>query len=113
VRALLCLLFLIDPNSIHVKTYGLTPGAERILTSTQTLSQALFDKIMEVNLNPLSGSPDKETETAFYIDGAFASGSRPGVYPIRIDDNTANGALLADCFLITSKDGSSAEAPGR
>ncbi|MBV6663651.1 hypothetical protein KV572_22100 [Pseudomonas yamanorum] len=195
----------IDPNSIHVKTYGQKPGAERILTSTQTLSQALFDKIMEVNLNALTGLPDKETETAFYIDapdggaqrkleprcslltiaqniatrlpialssywkkppsglgsqaprqeqllalhrqmlsteaalrvedgtlshpgkqlidtafqyptlaareGAFASGSRPGVYPIRINDNTPNGALLAGCFLITSKDGSSAEAP--
>ncbi|MGQ7862003.1 dermonecrotic toxin domain-containing protein [Pseudomonas sp. 32A] len=195
----------IDPNSIHVKTYGQKPGAERILTSTQTLSQALFDKIMEVNLNALTGSPDKEVEAAFYVDApdggaqrklephcslltiaqniatrlpialssywkkppsgtgsqaprqeqllalhrqmlsteaalrvedgtlshpgkqlidaafqyptlaareaAFASGSRPGVYPIRIDDNTPNGALLAGCFLITNKDGSSAEAP--
>lgn len=195
----------IDPNSIHVKTYGQKPGAERILTSTQTLSQALFDKIMEVNLNALTGSPDKEVEAAFYVDApdggaqrklephgslltiaqniatrlpialssywkkppsgpgsqaprqeqllalhrqmlsteaalrvedgtlshpgkqlidaafqyptlaareaAFASGSRPGVYPIRIDDNTPNGALLAGCFLITRKDGSSAEAP--
>ncbi|MGF6094249.1 dermonecrotic toxin domain-containing protein [Pseudomonas sp. 18175] len=41
----------------------------------------------------------------------FPSGARPGVYPIRVDDNTPNGALLAGCFLISSSDGSTAGSP--
>ncbi|MGZ9704971.1 dermonecrotic toxin domain-containing protein [Pseudomonas sp. GNP013] len=40
---------------------------------------------------------------------AFAPESRPGVYPLLINDNSASGARLAGAWLVTSKEGS---APG-
>lgn len=200
----------IDPDVILVNTYRTQPPAEPVLISTQTLSQALINKVAQIHVNAVTGSPNAEehgadTQIVFYnngpaggaqntlehqgslltlaqniatrfpealssywnrspegpfkqpsrlaqllglhrqmlsteaalrfedgtlsetgkklIDTAFQyptlevrerelpAGDRPGVYPIRIDDNCANGALLAGCFLITRSDGSSAEAP--
>lgn len=200
----------IDPNIIHVNTYRKQPPAEPVLISTQILSEALLEKVAQVHINAVTGTPNTEEhsadiQTGFYIDGpagapqtrlehqgslltlahdiatrfsgalssywkrspvgspkqpsrsaqllalhrqmlsteaalrvedgtlseagkklidtAFQyptlearerelpAGDRPGVYPIRIDDNSANGAFLAGCFLITRSDGSSAEAP--
>lgn len=42
---------------------------------------------------------------------AFPNGSRVGVYPITVDDNTPNGARLAGAFMITATDGSQATEP--
>ncbi|PRA21285.1 membrane-targeted effector domain-containing toxin [Pseudomonas poae] len=42
---------------------------------------------------------------------AFADGARPGVYPLTLDDGTAQGALMAGTFLITQTDGSFATPP--
>ncbi|MBN2977282.1 dermonecrotic toxin domain-containing protein [Pseudomonas lactucae] len=44
-------------------------------------------------------------------EAAFPAGARPGVYPLTIDDGTPNGASLAGAFMITARDGSSAQAP--
>ncbi|TFY86291.1 hypothetical protein DYL59_22745 [Pseudomonas kairouanensis] len=41
----------------------------------------------------------------------FPDGTRPGVYPLTIDDGTERGALLAGTFLITQTDGSFATPP--
>ncbi|WP_156421245.1 dermonecrotic toxin domain-containing protein [Pseudomonas libanensis] len=200
----------IDPNIILVNTYRQQPPAEPVLISTQTLSEALLHKVVQVYRDAITGTPNAEehgadTQTDFYINGpagdaqtklehqgslltlakniatrfpealssywnrppegsfkqpsrlaqlsalhrqmlsteaalrfedgtlsetgkklidtAFQyptlearerelpAGDRPGVYPIRVDDNSPNGALLAGCFLITRSDGSSAEAP--
>lgn len=42
---------------------------------------------------------------------AFANGSRVGVYPLTVDDNTPSGARLAGAFMITASDGSQATEP--
>ena len=42
---------------------------------------------------------------------AFADGTRPGVYPLTLDDGTEHGALMAGTFLITQTDGSFATPP--
>lgn len=44
-------------------------------------------------------------------ESKLSAGSRPGVYPITIDDGTVQGAAFAGAFMITSKDGSSASTP--
>jgi len=44
-------------------------------------------------------------------ESKLPDGSRPGVYPITIDDGTLQGAAFAGAFMITSKDGSSASTP--
>lgn len=44
-------------------------------------------------------------------ESKLPDGSRPGVYPITIDDGTVQGAAFAGAFMITSKDGSSASTP--
>lgn len=42
---------------------------------------------------------------------ALNVGARPGVYPITLDNNTEQGAVLAGAFMITRQDGSSATPP--
>lgn len=44
-------------------------------------------------------------------EASYTPGSRFGVYPISIDDNTANGAHLAGAFMITTRDGSQGSEP--
>ncbi|MEB0109575.1 membrane-targeted effector domain-containing toxin [Pseudomonas sp. MH9.3] len=41
----------------------------------------------------------------------ISAGSRPGVYPLRINDNTETGSLLPGAFIITASDGSSSSVP--
>ncbi|MGA9701664.1 dermonecrotic toxin domain-containing protein [Pseudomonas sp.] len=42
---------------------------------------------------------------------AFSDGARPGLYPIRVNDNTETGSLLPGAFMITTSDGSSSSSP--
>lgn len=72
---------------------------------------------LRVTDGTLSGASKKLIDSALRYptlaarEAAFPAGSRPGVYPITVDDCTPNGARLAGAFMITSKDGSSATAP--
>ncbi len=91
-----------------------TPQDELINLHRQMLSNQAALRLADGTLSSVSKALiDKAFRypTLAARESAFPDGSRPGVYPITVDDNTPNGARLAGSFMITATDGSRATSP--
>ncbi len=91
-----------------------TPQNELLALHKQQLAAVAATRANDGTLSPAS---KKLIDTALQYptlaerEKTFASGARPGVYPLTVDDGTERGALLAGSFLITQTDGSFATEP--
>lgn len=86
---------LINLHRQMLSTQAALRAADGTLSSA---GKALIDKAFEY---PTQADREK----------AFPHGSRLGVYPLTVDDNTPTGARLAGAFMLTATDGSSATTP--
>ncbi|WP_314384290.1 membrane-targeted effector domain-containing toxin [Pseudomonas brenneri] len=89
-----------------------SPLEQLLWMHKQQLSTLAALRVMDGTLSPASKQLVDSAlryPTLEERESNLPTGTRPGVYPITIDDGSEHGAAFAGAFMITSNDGSSAD----